>query len=71
LSIATITTQRTAELVSPPLTCVNFPSSTLGSQAARALIRQLEDRSAGRVPRVEQILFPTSLTVRSSTLPKA
>jgi DNA-binding LacI/PurR family transcriptional regulator len=70
ISIATIATQRTADMVTPQLTCVDFPSSTLGKQAALALIRHLEDRSAGRTPRTEQILLPPVLTVRSSTQPK-
>lgn len=70
VSVATMTTRRTAELVSPTLTCVDFPSSALGHQAALALIRQLEDRSSGRTPRTEQILFPSNLTVRASTQPK-
>lgn len=70
VSVATIATSRTAELVTPPLTCVDFPSSTLGKQAALSLIRILDDRSAGRVPRTEQILLPPTLTVRASTQPR-
>lgn len=70
VSVATIATPRTAEMITPPLTCVDFPSSLLGRQAALSLIRLLEDRSADRPARTEQILLSPTLTVRASTQPR-
>jgi DNA-binding LacI/PurR family transcriptional regulator len=69
VSVSTIATRRFADAVVPGLTVVEFPSATLGRQAASALVRLLDDRAAGRRSRVEQVLVPARLTVGGSTAP--
>lgn len=56
---------RIAELCSPPLTSIDFPSYDMGYRAVDMLIRTL----AGTLVEPEQVLIPSRLVVRSSTSP--
>lgn len=64
-SVVGITTEHVAELITPPLTTINFPAYTEGLQAARMLINQLNQKPA----ETEQILLPPELILRKSTGP--
>jgi DNA-binding LacI/PurR family transcriptional regulator len=64
-SVVGITTENVAELITPPLTTINFPAYTEGLQAARMLINQLDQKPL----ETEQILLPPELIVRKSTGP--
>jgi DNA-binding LacI/PurR family transcriptional regulator len=64
-SLIGIIMNRIAELSTPPLTAVNFPSYDMGYQAAQMLIRKLE----GQPPTNDQILIPPRLVIRHSTGP--
>lgn len=64
-SVIGITSQHVAELVSPALTHIDFPSHNMGYKAVELLIRTLE----GKLPDPEQILIPPRLVTRSSTGP--
>lgn len=64
-SIITVTAERIAELSTPTLTNVDFPSYEMGYRAVDMLTRTLE----GNMPQPEQILIPPQLVVRNSTHP--
>ncbi|MCP4167193.1 MAG: LacI family transcriptional regulator [Chloroflexi bacterium] len=64
-SIMTITSEQTAQLISPPLTFINFPSYELGFQAAQMLTSILNKEPV----EVSQVLLPPQLIVRESTGP--
>ncbi len=62
-SIIGMVEDRIAELSSPPLTSVDFPSYDMGYRAVDMLIRTLE----GKMAEPEQVLIPPRLVVRQST----
>lgn len=62
ISVMAITTSRTAEMFTPPLTTIDFPAYQFGYQAARMLIGILEGKRSA-----EQILPRPQLIVRKST----
>jgi len=64
-SIVAITTEQTAQLISPPLTHINFHSFEMGYQAARMLVSILNKEPL----EISQILFPPELIIRESTAP--
>jgi len=64
-SIIGMVEDRIAELSSPPLTSVDFPSYRMGYQAVDMLIRTLE----GNLTEPEQLLIAPRLVVRQSTGP--
>lgn len=61
-SVVALATERIAQLVTPPLTAINFPTDTMGYQAATMLLDALQQPS----PSVEQILLQPRLAVRES-----
>lgn len=61
-SVVALATERIAQLVIPPLTAINFPTDTMGYQAATMLINALQQPGAP----VEQILLQPRLAVRES-----
>ncbi len=61
-SVVALATERIAQLVTPALTAINFPTDTMGYQAATMLINALQQPSAP----VEQILLQPRLAVRES-----
>lgn len=69
ISVIAISTDRVAELLTPALTNVRFPSADIGHQAASMLIRRLDERQTGLAARVEQILISPSITMRDTTAP--
>ena len=64
-SVVALTTEKIAELITLPLTYIDFPSYSMGYRAVDLLIRTLANRS--RQP--EQILLPPHLLIRGSTAP--
>ncbi len=58
-----IATEKTAELVTPRLTAVEFPSSAMGAQAAAMLIERMMNPDLPP----EQIILPPRLVERDST----
>lgn len=62
-SLVTITTNKVAALVTPPLTTINFPTDRMGYQATEILLRLLQDPD--KEP--EQILLAPELIVRETT----
>ncbi|MCK6626036.1 MAG: LacI family transcriptional regulator [Anaerolineae bacterium] len=64
-SVVGITTENVAELITPPLTTINFPAYTEGLQAAKMLISQLNQKPLEN----KQILLPPQLIIRKSTGP--
>ena len=65
-SVVGVTTDMVAELITPPLTVINLPAYTQGRQAARMLIKQLEQKPKTAT----QILLPPELIIRQSTGPR-
>lgn len=63
VSVVGITAAKIAEIITPPLTVVNFPAYTMGYQAAKILISQLSGAPAEN----DQVLLPPELVVRKST----
>jgi DNA-binding LacI/PurR family transcriptional regulator len=64
-SVVGITTDRVAQLITPPLTAIDFPAYTMGYEAAKMLINKLKEKPLEN----EQILPPPELIVRKSTGP--
>ncbi len=62
-SVIALATNKIAQLVTPALTHVNFPSDSIGHQAAQMLVRLL----GSHAPSVEQRLLEPTLTIRDST----
>ncbi len=62
-SVIALATNKIAQLVTPPLTHINFPSDAIGFQAAQMLVRLLNTRADP----VEQVLLEPTLTLRDST----
>jgi DNA-binding LacI/PurR family transcriptional regulator len=65
ISVVALFDDTLAELITPPLTSIHFPSQQMGHEAARILIAQLE----GHLHGVQQVLLPAALRVRGSTGP--
>ena len=64
-SVIALTSQQIAELSTPALTTIDFPSYDMGYQAVAMLIRKLQGESG----EPEQILIPPRLELRDSTPP--
>lgn len=64
-SVVGFATANVAELITPPLTVIDFPAFTMGYQAAKMLIDQIGKKSVEN----GQILLPSELIVRKSTKP--
>jgi DNA-binding LacI/PurR family transcriptional regulator len=62
-SVLALTTGKIAQLMTPPLTSIDFPSGVVGYRAAEMLINQLESNPIEPV----QILLPPELIIREST----
>lgn len=62
VSVLAVATPKIAQLMTPTLTSINFPSDTIGYQAAHMLIRQLQGDSEP-----QQILLEPELVTREST----
>ena len=67
ISVITVTTELTAQLISPPLTYINFPSYELGYRAAQMLVDILNKKPL----EVSQVLLPPQLIVQKSSGPPA
>jgi LacI family transcriptional regulator len=65
ISVVGLLNDSIAELITPPLTSIGFPSREMGREAASILINQLE----GRLHTTQQALLPAPLRVRGSTGP--
>jgi DNA-binding LacI/PurR family transcriptional regulator len=65
LSHISVVSSHYAELLTPPLTTIDLPSSEMGRIGVEMLIRQLEDK---KLPPIQQLL-PPKLTVRATTGP--
>ena len=63
LSVFGVLSPRTAEMLVPPLTSVDFPAEAMGRDGVEFLIDSLE----GGVDQPQQKLFQPSITVRAST----
>jgi len=63
ISIVATAIEQMAELTTPPLTTINAHAETMGHEAAKLLIEQLEGNLEGE----RQILIPFELAVRGST----
>jgi DNA-binding LacI/PurR family transcriptional regulator len=61
-SVVALATERIAQLVTPPLTAINFPTDTMGYQAATMLINALQQPATP----VQQIVLQPRLAVRES-----
>ncbi len=59
---------KVSALLDPPLTSVSQPSFPLGQQAARLLLKQIQDQKNDIPASYEHITLPTELKVRSSSL---
>lgn len=64
-SIVGVLVGEESELITPPLTCIQYSSHYIGHQVAAMLIRKLKGTSPGP----EQILVPLKLKLRRSTAP--
>lgn len=62
-SVVSIATQATAELLCPPLTCLDMPSVEMARAAVRLLSQQIEGRSGS----AERVLFPPNLILRKTS----
>jgi DNA-binding LacI/PurR family transcriptional regulator len=62
-SVVALATNKIAQLVTPPLTHINFPSDAIGYQAAQMLVKLLNSRSR----HAQELLLEPTLTVRDST----
>lgn len=62
-SIVALATSKIANLTTPPLTAVNFPTDKMGYEAARILTSTLRDPARP----IEQILISPELTIRGTT----
>ena len=64
-SVITVTAERVAEMSTPPLTNIDFPSYEMGYRAVDILTEMLE----GNLTEPEQILIPPRLVARNSSAP--
>jgi DNA-binding LacI/PurR family transcriptional regulator len=65
ISVLSIATTSTAEMLTPPLTSIDFPSAEMARTAVNLLLRQLKDRSS----EAQQVLFAPRLIERGTTAP--
>ena len=65
ISVVGLAVDRLAELMTPALTAIRFPSFEMGHEAAAVLIRQLQDEAAAP----EQKLVPLEIVQRGSSGP--
>lgn len=63
VAVVTVATEQIAELITPRLTAITFPTATLGYRAAQMLIHKLQ----GKLHEPEQVLLAPQLTIREST----
>jgi DNA-binding LacI/PurR family transcriptional regulator len=63
LSVISLLDERMAEMLTPPLTTIDFPAYKMGYQAAEMLIEKLEDPYMPP----KQVLIPPRLVLRDST----
>jgi LacI family transcriptional regulator len=63
ISVVGLADEQGAELTSPPLTALHFPASSMGYDAARIMINELERGTKTS----EQILVGPKPVIRSST----
>jgi DNA-binding LacI/PurR family transcriptional regulator len=64
-SIVTLLSKRSAEMMTPMLTAIDFPAAEMGRRGAEMLIQQLE----GKLTAPVQLLLRVGLTVRQSSGP--
>lgn len=69
VSVLTIATPSLANMTTPALSGVDFPSAELGFHAANVLVRRLDELALGEPQRTERILLPAHLTLRGTTAP--
>lgn len=62
-SVMAVAGSKIAQLITPPLSSIDFPTDTIGSRAATMLLTQL----LSAAPRLEQALLAPQLIVRQST----
>jgi DNA-binding LacI/PurR family transcriptional regulator len=62
-SVVAIATDKIAQLITPSMTAISFPTAEMGYEAARMLI----DTIQGDVREPEQILLRPELILREST----
>jgi DNA-binding LacI/PurR family transcriptional regulator len=65
MSLLSIATTSTAEMLTPPLTTIDFPSAEMARTAVNLLVRRLQ----GESNEPEQVLIPPKLIVRQTTAP--
>ncbi len=65
ISVLAVTTEKVAQLITPPLTNIDFPTGTMGQRAAEMLIKKLRGESTAP----EQIVLEARLIIRESTGP--
>ena len=65
VSVVAVTTEKVAQLITPPLTHIDFPTGFVGQRAAEMLIRKLR----GETSEPEQVMLDARLIVRESTGP--
>ncbi|MCZ7544279.1 MAG: LacI family transcriptional regulator [Anaerolineae bacterium] len=65
ISVLAMTTEKVAQLVTPPLTHIDFPTETMGQWAAEMLIKMLR----GEASEPEQVMLEARLVIRESTGP--
>lgn len=63
ISVVAIASEKTAQLVTPPLTATNFPTYEMGYKASKMLINLLKKEPL----EISQMLLPPDLIVRQST----
>ena len=63
--IVTLLSKRSAEMMTPMLTAIDFPAAVMGRRGAEMLIQQLE----GKLTAPDQRLLRVGLTVRQSSGP--
>jgi DNA-binding LacI/PurR family transcriptional regulator len=64
-SIVTLLSKRSAEMMTPMLTAIDFPAAEMGRRGAEMLIQQLE----GKLTAPVQLLLRVGLTIRQSSGP--
>jgi DNA-binding LacI/PurR family transcriptional regulator len=64
-SIVTLLSKRSAEMMTPMLTAIDFPAAEMGRRGAEMLIQQLEGKLSAPV----QLLLRVGLTIRQSSGP--
>jgi len=65
VSVVAVATDKVAELITPPLTAVRFPTNELGYRAAKMLVSKLKQPKLAH----EQVVLVPQLCARASTAP--